>query len=194
MSNFFNWYRNFVEGKTRVVAAWIALVFLFLAIGDQICWLGIAIMFAGATLRFLASGYIDKEGRLSIAGPYRYSRNPLYVGSFLLTLGSAIAVYSPWLVAVYCVLFFMVYHFIILNEEKRLQDKFPGIFILYCQKVPRYFPLWPTPANLEQELRHDRVNSPTFSTALIKENKGYEGFFTFLGLVVFIFTVRWLRF
>jgi protein-S-isoprenylcysteine O-methyltransferase Ste14 len=84
------------------------LVFLFLAIGNQVSWLGIAIMFAGATLRFLASGYIDKEGRLSIAGPYRYSRNPLYVGSFLLTLGSAVAVNSLWLIAAYFILFFLV--------------------------------------------------------------------------------------
>lgn len=189
MKNFRTWYNDFVEGKTRVVAAWISLVFLYIAIGNKFCWLGAIVMFFGGLLRFIASGFIDKEGRLSIAGPYAYSRNPLYVGSFLLTLGSAIAVSSRWLVVLYCALFFAIYHFIILNEERRLAEKFGPIFKSYCAKVPRYFPLWPRRINLQAELKHERVNSPEFSYALIKENKGYEGFFTFLGLLAFILIV-----
>lgn len=184
-------YNEFVEGKTRVVGAWLALVLLGVAVKDQICYLGFFVMFLGALLRFVASGFIDKEGRLSIAGPYAYSRNPLYVGSFLLTLGSALAVGSIWLVAVYCFLFFAIYHFIVLNEEKRLQEKFPEVFEVYCQKVARYISLFPR--DLKSELRHERVNSPQFSYALVKENKGYEGFLTFIGLAAFIAAVYFLK-
>jgi protein-S-isoprenylcysteine O-methyltransferase Ste14 len=182
-------YKKFVEGKTRVVGAWLALIFLYFSISQTVLWIGVLIMFLGGLLRFVASGYIDKEGRLSIAGPYAYSRNPLYVGSFLLTIGSSITVGSVWLSLFYVVLFLLIYHFIILSEEDRLLDKFGPIFKTYCQKVPRYFPLLPWPVDLKAELQHDRVNSPEFSFELIKENKGYEGFFTFLGLLIFILAV-----
>ena len=46
--------------------------------------------FVGLLLRAWASGHIRKNDALAISGPYAYTRNPLYLGSFILGLGFTI--------------------------------------------------------------------------------------------------------
>ena len=57
---------------------------LTLVIGGAIALLGLA-------LRAWAAGHIRKNAALATSGPYSYTRNPLYLGSFLLGLGFTIA-------------------------------------------------------------------------------------------------------
>ena len=49
--------------------------------------LGVAVSLMGLSIRAWAAGHIRKEKELAVTGPYRYTRNPLYLGSFILGLG-----------------------------------------------------------------------------------------------------------
>src|SRR5437588_11900332 len=67
---------------------------------------GGAVALAGLALRAWASGHIRKNARLAVSGPYAYTRNPLYLGSFILGLGFTIAASSSlWLLVALGALF-----------------------------------------------------------------------------------------
>ena len=53
---------------------------------------GVALV--GLALRAWASGHIRKNDRLAVSGPYAHTRNPLYLGSFILGLGFTVAAAS----------------------------------------------------------------------------------------------------
>src|SRR5688572_5891209 len=54
---------------------------------DLVAMIGVALVAAGLFLRALAAGALNKRGGLSVGGPYRMLRNPLYVGSYLIMCG-----------------------------------------------------------------------------------------------------------
>ena len=56
-------------------------------------------LFLGLVIRALASGHLQKNEQLATAGPYAYTRNPLYLGSLILAIGFALASRSWWIVA-----------------------------------------------------------------------------------------------
>src|SRR6202167_2838143 len=59
--------------------------------------IGSALIIPGLVLRSLASGHVKKNEELTMTGPYAYTRNPLYLGSLLLTVGFAISARSWWI-------------------------------------------------------------------------------------------------
>ncbi|MBK8806714.1 MAG: isoprenylcysteine carboxylmethyltransferase family protein [Bacteroidales bacterium] len=70
-------------------------------------------------------------------GLYKFSRNPMYVGFNLITLAAVFYTCNIWiaLMGVYSI---VVYHLIILGEEKFLESRFGSEFINYKTKVKRY--------------------------------------------------------
>src|SRR5438132_13505627 len=70
---------------------------------------GITISVFGLMLRAWAAGHIRKNAELATSGPYAHSRNPLYLGNFLLGLGFTIG--SGWLPLgiLFAVLFLGIY-------------------------------------------------------------------------------------
>ncbi len=76
-------------------------------------------------------------GKLSLRGPYRWSRNPQYIGFFLFLLGFALNDWSSWcLVAMLIIASYM--HLLILVEEEHLARTFGEHYAKYCRTVPRY--------------------------------------------------------
>src|SRR4051812_27393926 len=116
-----SWYRGFIQGKTRIALAWVFAVILILSAKQYPTWPGIAICFIGATLRFWASGYLMKDSRPAVGGPYGLVRNPLYLGTYLMAVGTALATNSYIVALVLTGLFIAVYHYIILDEETKLK-------------------------------------------------------------------------
>src|SRR5207247_1749025 len=77
----------------------IAAIVLYLATPTGITIMaGLPIAIAGALLRGMAAGVIRKDSRLATQGPYAWTRNPLYFGSFLLSLGFGI-MSANWITA-----------------------------------------------------------------------------------------------
>ena len=73
------------------------------------------------------------------AGPYRYLRNPLYVGSWLNTLALTLLMRPSG--AVFTVVAIGVFLLrLILAEEAHLRETLGEPYAAYCAKVPRIFP------------------------------------------------------
>jgi protein-S-isoprenylcysteine O-methyltransferase Ste14 len=83
----------------------------------------------------------DPPRRLVIRGPYRFVRNPMYLGAGLALAGAAITYRSISLFA-YAALFILLMHtFVVLYEEPTLRRNFGREYEAYCRRVGRW---WPT--------------------------------------------------
>ncbi len=192
--NHLSWYRGWVQGKTRIVLAWVFALLLGFSAREYPTWPGIALCFVGAAVRFWASGYLRKDSRPAVGGPYAWVRNPLYLGTYLMALGVAWAIQNWVLLAVISLIFAGIYHFIILDEEAKLRKIFGEPYALYCKQVARFFPkVWPpfvpSQAVLQQinpELEHHR-----FSYELAMKNKAQEAFLSFFGLIAFVVAIAY---
>ena len=112
---------------------------------------GIAIGSIGAVisllciLTFISIGrgtpaHFDPPHKLVMKGPYRYVRNPLYIGAILALLGAALF-YESILIVGYAIIFFFVAHiFVVLCEEPTLQKTFGKEYETYCLLVKRWLP------------------------------------------------------
>src|SRR3954469_3251740 len=78
---------------------------------------------------------------LNTAGPYARTRNPLYLGNLLITLGVCAIAHDAILAALAAVLFAVQYRAIIAAEEAFLREKFGARFDEYASRVPRFWPL-----------------------------------------------------
>lgn len=76
-------------------------------------------------------------GKLTTAGPYRWSRNPQYVGWFLFLLGFALNDWSWWCLAA-LIASAVSLHLLVLVEEEHLLRTFGEQYRAFCRKVPRY--------------------------------------------------------
>jgi len=120
-------------------------------------WLGAAVTTAGLLLAVLCvttfarigrgtPAPFDPPRRLVTSGPYRYVRNPMYLGAGLALLGLALY-YQSWLVIGYTlILLALVSAFIRLYEEPNLHRLFGMDYAVYCERVPRWIPMRPPAA------------------------------------------------
>ncbi len=72
------------------------------------------------------------------SGPYRFSRNPMYVAMALVSFGMAFAFSNAWLLATTVVALIVIRFAVIAREEKYLQAKFGGAYTEYKRKVRRW--------------------------------------------------------
>ncbi len=116
--------------------------------------IGFAIAFFGLLIRAWAAGHILKEKRLAVTGPYRHSRNPLYVGNAVIGAGLAVACWS-WPSAALVVLYFGLFYPLIVGEEReRMRRLFPRDYEEYAKNVPLFLPrLKPSPPSEDRRFR-----------------------------------------
>ena len=82
----------------------------------------------------------DPPRQLVIRGPYRFVRNPMYVGAGLALAGAALY-YRSLALLVYAAAFFLVTHlFVIGYEEPALRRAFGEQYEAYCRRVGRWWP------------------------------------------------------
>jgi protein-S-isoprenylcysteine O-methyltransferase Ste14 len=99
---------------------------------------GLAFCLAGIlSFRSLAQVLCLKAGTLTVTGPYRWSRNPQYVGWFAFLLGFTLMDWSLWCLAALLVVAASL-HLLVLIEEEHLQRVFGESFSAYRRQVPRY--------------------------------------------------------
>ncbi|HZD05008.1 MAG TPA: methyltransferase, partial [Longimicrobiales bacterium] len=93
----------------RLRAVWLLVIpFLWLARPTPaLLATGAGLAAVGLAVRAWAAGFIHKERELTTAGPYAYTRNPLYLGSFLVGIGVTVAG-GRWLFVVFFLVFFVL--------------------------------------------------------------------------------------
>src|SRR6266403_127430 len=102
--------------------------------------IGAAISIFGLALRAWAAGHIRKNDMLAISGPYAYTRNPLYLGSFFLGLGFTVAAYRWELALLFAALFLGIYFPVMRVESATLEGLFGDSFRQYASEVPLFLP------------------------------------------------------
>ena len=114
---------------------------------DVFFWICVALLGIGVMLFTLAIlslgtfslrvGLAQENTSLRTTGIYRFSRNPMLVGLYLMALGSAIYVQNPinWILVIIAL---TVHHKIIQAEEVFMENRFGGQWIEYRNKVRRY--------------------------------------------------------
>ena len=178
---------HFTRGKMRVFLSWFAILILIGFIHQAPNWKGILVIFMGAFLRYFSSGYIDKEGKLSIGGPYKLVRNPLYVGSILIAMGAGLAQDDWLLTAILTVCSILMHLPIIWAEERVLTSKFGEQYRVYKANVPRLLPRPNWNFDTSKLLAEANINTAHFSWKTCNKNKGYEAFLVFLAVVAIQF-------
>jgi protein-S-isoprenylcysteine O-methyltransferase Ste14 len=103
---------------------------------------GGATAFAGLAVRGYAAGSLEKNRALATGGPYAHTRNPLYLGSFIMGAGFAVAGGSWILGVAFLALFFLVYWPVMRREEQFLRKEFGEAYAKYASVVPFFFPSW----------------------------------------------------
>ncbi len=77
---------------------------------------------------------------LVVTGPYRYVRNPIYVGVVFIFLGHFFW-FGYWALLIYPALAFIGVHlFVVMYEEPTLKRKFGDAYEAYLKTVPRWIP------------------------------------------------------
>jgi protein-S-isoprenylcysteine O-methyltransferase Ste14 len=130
---------------------------------------GFAVAAVGVLVRALASGHIRKNAELATAGPYAYTRNPLYLGSIIIAIGFIIAARNLWIGIGALAMFAFIYLPVIAAEEKYLRSAFPG-YARYADEVPRFLPRL-TPYRAEAAVDD---GSAYFSSALYLRHREYN--------------------
>jgi protein-S-isoprenylcysteine O-methyltransferase Ste14 len=105
-------------------------------------------VFVAFNLRFVREGHgtpapVAPPQRLVVGGPFRWVRNPGYLGVMGLVVGEGLLYGSPR-VLVWAALLWAAFHaFVLLYEEPALRGTFGREYDEYCRRVPRWIPRRP---------------------------------------------------
>ncbi len=113
--------------------------------------IGIIFMIVGSVLVLICVGIFVARGRGTPAifdpprefvalGPYKYVRNPMYVGGFILLLGFGLYHHSVSILALALLLAFLFHLFVLWVEEPGLEQRFGSSYRDYKNSVNRWLP------------------------------------------------------
>lgn len=74
---------------------------------------------------------------LVAAGPYRYTRNPMYQAGLLILLGNALW-FQSWLQWLYLLILVIFFQIVVTFEERELHHRYGDTYQRYCQVTPRW--------------------------------------------------------
>ncbi len=176
LAQYLRWAQTF-----RVPLGFVAVLFFVLSMdpNPSRLILGSIIGFLGILMRFWSAGYLHKARTLTTAGPYRFTRNPLYFGSLIMLIGLSITGGSWIAGAFFLLLFGLIYIPTMLREESELRQGFQETFNQYARIVPRFFP----------RVTHYPSNGQSFSLRQVSQNREYSAFFGYL----LVLLVIWLK-
>jgi protein-S-isoprenylcysteine O-methyltransferase Ste14 len=71
-------------------------------------------------------------------GPYRFTRNPIYLGMFLALIGLTVALDNFWLLAMLVLFAIVIRYGVVAREEAYLERKFGDVYRSYRSRVRRW--------------------------------------------------------
>jgi protein-S-isoprenylcysteine O-methyltransferase Ste14 len=111
-------------------------------------WAGIQVALLGWLVRFLGTAYLRgdvvfaadvQRDRLIVAGPFSFTRNPLYLGNDLLALG--LGLYAPPVGFAIIALGNIIFGIILAGEEQQqLLKQYGAEYVAYSKAVPPFLP------------------------------------------------------
>ena len=150
-----------VPGTLLGIVPWLLLQSSGAAVMPSLSiWLiGLLPFFAGIILYLWCAGAftfigkgtpapIDAPVFLVREGPYRWVRNPMYIGVFSVLVGEIILFHSLSLLAYMLLVGVIVHLFVVFYEEPHLTRRFGRSYEAYLRTVPRWLPRPPRPGAL----------------------------------------------
>jgi protein-S-isoprenylcysteine O-methyltransferase Ste14 len=113
------------------IAAWLAHP----TSGSMIA--GLAAAAIGEALRIWAAGHLEKGREVTMTGPYRFTRHPLYLGSTIMGLGLAIAAHRVSVGVLVLGYLAITLAAAISREEAHLTEKFGATYPAYRDGIAR---------------------------------------------------------
>ena len=111
-------------------------------------WIGVIVFAAGfalaiwaiVTFRRAGTRVETTEPTMAIVthGPYRFTRNPIYVGMFLGQTGLAIGFDNLWILAMLIPFYLVLRYGVVAREEAYLENKFGDVYSDYKSRVRRW--------------------------------------------------------
>ena len=139
---------NRILGVLRLTALFAVVLLLIYYARPSVFSVAIGFVFValGETVRFWSSGLLLKTKELMTAGPYRYTRNPLYLGRFLILTGVIIMVNLPNYMSLIGLVFGWAWFLGVYMRRKervepaRLREEHGEAYDRYFEAVPALFP------------------------------------------------------
>lgn len=143
----------FFSGKISGYLTWTALLLLWFNIEIVDCisfWynqiISLAVFIIGFAFGIVSIFNLGRSTRFGLPtdktafktnGLYRISRNPMYLGFYLMSLSAMVGTLNV-IIALIGLYSILIYHFIILAEEKFLERSFGEEYLKYKEKTRRY--------------------------------------------------------
>ena len=102
-----------------------------------IIWANYALLFIGK-IGLDAKEPFQTPSTLVVDGPYRFSRNPIYLSLIIISIGLAILLSSLTFSIMAIVVFFIFRTWFIIWEEKKLEETFGEEYLEYKNRVRRW--------------------------------------------------------
>ena len=127
-----NWLYPLPFVPASVPAAWVGAAVFALAFALGV-WAIVTIRKAGTQVETY-----KPTTAIVASGPYRFTRNPIYLGMMLGLFGLAIALYSLWLLALLVPFYLVIRYGVVAREEAYLERKFGDVYLGYKTRVRRW--------------------------------------------------------
>ena len=87
----------------------------------------------------------DPPREFVVIGPYKYNRNPMYVGACAVLVGFGLFDHSISILLFSLVFLLLLHLFVVLFEEPDLKRRFGTAYEDYCKATPRWIPRFDSP-------------------------------------------------
>jgi protein-S-isoprenylcysteine O-methyltransferase Ste14 len=128
----------------------------------------------GLMIRAWASGYLRKNQELTTSGPYARTRNPLYLGTFILGTGIAIGSGALWFVALFMALYLLIYVPVMFAEAETMRHLFSKEYDHYSRRVPLFLPRLTPYRAPSIERGDDALSERSFDTSRYLKHREYR--------------------
>lgn len=160
--------------------------------GEAYFFVALALIVLGEILRLWAAGHLRKNEELTTTGPYAWVKNPLYIGTFLITTGMCLLAWGGrtghpifdnlnWMILGGFLLMFVAYYvpYKRKREGERLRKIFGEAWEQYDSNVRDYIPRL-------SPYRHPQAQPRSWSVAVVAENSEHWTAMAVAGLALAI--------
>ena len=184
IGNFFFKYRSYTPIPLAIYILFnshpemqnVLIGFILITIGESLrIW---AVSFAGGATRTTKVG----APSLCTSGPYRYTRNPLYIGNMIIYSGVVFIAGSLNILFTLIITwgFFTIQYYLIINlEQNTLIDIFGNEYEKYINNVPKLFP------RLRSWKNKDKYRPMKFSKTIKTEKRTLQNIILLILIIFF---------
>lgn len=123
------WPLSFIAGPSRYVAGGVIVIVSFAILP-----------FALGRFRRLGTPFDVRKPAVALItdGPYRFSRNPIYISLTLLYLGIGVLLDNGWVLILAVPVVVAIDRWVVAREERHLEAKFGAQYLRYKSEVRRW--------------------------------------------------------